>query len=157
MVPMMLTFAEIRRIVPYCAEEVRRQHDTYAHVAHMVNAWLDALEHKSHGDDLSLGMVERWGMLVDPDDNPTGFRGADVFIGDRMGTRVPDLANALERWMGFLPDMTPLEAYKKFEIIHPFMDGNGRTGKIILNYLWGTLLDPIFPPKNLFGYAIENP
>jgi hypothetical protein len=152
-----LSFDRIVRIVAYCAEEVRRQHDTHLHVAYMVNAWLDALEHQEHKDALSLGMVERWGILVDPNDNPTGFRGADVYIAGRMGTRVPELADALERWINFVPDMTPLEAYKEFEWIHPFIDGNGRTGKIILNYLNETLLDPIFPPDNLFGYPITNP
>jgi fido (protein-threonine AMPylation protein) len=53
--------------------------------------------------------------------------------------------------------MTALEAYKEFEFIHPFEDGNGRTGKIILNWINGTLLDPIFPPNDIFGYEISNP
>lgn len=154
---MTLTYPEISRIVRYCAEEVRRQRDTYAHVGYMANAWLDALEHQSHGDVLALGMIERWGMLVDPDDNPTGFRTGEVFIGDRLGVLVNDLSDRLERWINLVSDMTPLEAYKEFEVIHPFFDGNGRTGKIILNYLNGTMLDPIFPPSNLWGRRIENP
>jgi len=46
-------------------------------------------------------------------------------------------------------------AYYVFELIHPFSDGNGRTGKIILNYLYHTLDDPVFPP-DFFG-GIANP
>lgn len=40
--------------------------------------------------------------------------------------------------------------YKMYEEIHPFSDGNGRTGKILYNYLCGTLENPIWPP-NFFG------
>jgi len=148
---------EVRRIASYCSEEVRRQQDGPLNVGYMVDAWMDALEHQYHGDELSLGMVERWGTLVEPRDNPTGFRGANIWIGNTMGPRVDDIARLLERWIDVVPNMTPIEAYLQFEYIHPFMDGNGRTGKIILNYLNGTMLDPIFPPNDLFGYRIENP
>jgi hypothetical protein len=63
----------------------------------------------------------------------------------------------MENWIRDLDAMDPIGAYKQFEWIHPFMDGNGRTGKIILNYLNGTMLDPIFPPSDLWGERIENP
>jgi fido (protein-threonine AMPylation protein) len=43
-------------------------------------------------------------------------------------------------------------AYREFQTIHPFRDGNGRTGKILYNYLRGTLADPVMPP-NFFNCA----
>ena len=36
------------------------------------------------------------------------------------------LAEVLERWAYF---------HAKFENIHPFADGNGRTGRLVMNYL----------------------
>lgn len=42
--------------------------------------------------------------------------------------------------------------YKEFEDIHPFVDGNGRTGKILYNWLNGTLKVPTIP-FNWWGIA----
>jgi fido (protein-threonine AMPylation protein) len=61
----------------------------------------------------------------------------------------------MKKWEENLPNMTPEQAYYEFEIIHPFRDGNGRTGKIIYNWLMGTLRAPVFPP-DMFG-GISNP
>jgi len=49
-------------------------------------------------------------------------------------------------------DGTPAEAYREFQEIHPFRDGNGRVGKIVFNLLNGTLHDPQMPP-NFFNCA----
>lgn len=40
--------------------------------------------------------------------------------------------------------------YFEYEQIHPFSDGNGRTGKILYNYLLDSMDDPVLPP-NFFG------
>lgn len=44
--------------------------------------------------------------------------------------------------------------YFEYENIHPFVDGNGRSGKILYNYLLGRLDDPIMPPN---FWNIGNP
>lgn len=50
--------------------------------------------------------------------------------------------------------MPAVMAYYNFERIHPFADGNGRTGKIILNWLNGTLAAPVMPPN---FFSCSNP
>ncbi len=42
--------------------------------------------------------------------------------------------------------------YREFELVHPFSDGNGRTGKVLLNYLADTLERPTMP-SDWFGCA----
>jgi hypothetical protein len=151
---------EIVRIANYCAEEVKRQGRFTPQVGNMIEAWMDALNHQYHGDSLSLGMIRNWGCLIEPTQN-RGFRTGDVYISD-FGVAIrktsPErILSRFERFFDNLEDMEALDAYREFEEIHPFWDGNGRTGKIILNWLNGTLLDPIFPPEDFWGRRITNP
>lgn len=56
----------------------------------------------------------------------------------------------MERFVARLGALSPAMAYKEFEEIHPFSDGNGRVGKILFNWLLGMLHEPAMPP-NFFG------
>lgn len=140
----------------YCAEEVRRQGRGIVQTGFMLAAWDDALARWIGGYDLTLDIISRWGKIIEPEANGNEglWRGVNIWIGNTPGPRVDDLTRLLDRWMWNLPDMTPEEAYKTFEEIHPFADGNGRTGKIILNWLNHSLLHPIWPPN---FWNISNP
>ena len=63
---------------------------------------------------------------------------------------VPDALAALERWIHSDDPLPPLIkaglAHVQFETIHPFLDGNGRIGRLLIALLvehWGLLSSPL--------------
>ena len=63
---------------------------------------------------------------------------------------VPDAMSALEKWLYENDPLPPLVraglAHVQFETIHPFLDGNGRIGRLLITLLlehWGVLLSPL--------------
>jgi hypothetical protein len=73
-------------------------------------------------------------------------------VGVRVGNRIcppwneiPTLMNEWAMQLIAKKFQSNDAAYVAFEMIHPFADGNGRTGKILFNWLNGTLDEPILP------------
>jgi Fic family protein len=125
----------------------------------MIIAWMDALERYDRDEKITPEVIRRWGALIEPDKNARGFRQTPVYVGfePKMDWKLIDRAIEGLCEQINLRLINPLDAYREFELIHPFMDGNGRTGKIILNWVNNTLLDPTFPPKDFWGPVISNP
>lgn len=159
-----LSLGEFNRISRYCAEEVRRQYahvweqDVPLRVAGMITAWLDALQTQFNGEDITPEHILRWGASIEPR-NSKGFRTVPIYVGYEEKDKWQIVPQRIARLCEAIREghWSALDTYKEFEEIHPFEDGNGRTGKIILNWVNGTLLDPIFPPNNFWGRDIINP
>ena len=144
-------------VIEYVTEEVRRQgHDITCldgieRVGWMLNAWSWALSWFINGEDITIDDALKLGTMIEPGKNPHGQRGCGVRVGLRICPPPEEIQQRLERLWELQISMTPIEFYKAFEEIHPFVDGNGRVGKILLNWKNGTLLNPIFPPSDLWG------
>jgi hypothetical protein len=94
--------------------------------------------------------------MIEPTVNEHGFRKHEISVGGHAGTPfpyVPERISHLWEAIGYvepvqgrskgLTSPTADDFYLDFEGIHPFGDGNGRTGKLLHNWLLGTLNDPI--------------
>lgn len=143
-------------------EVVRQGHDPRVRsdgglrVEWMTSAWNYALRTAQHQSAPSLQDVLNMGALVEPFENKAGFRTSNIYIrGELAGTKPIDIPRAMLRLFEGVGDVEPVtgknspkgmtadEFYLEYEHIHPFGDGNGRTGKIVWNWLMGTLDDPM--------------
>jgi Fic/DOC family len=149
-------------VVEYVTEEVRRQgHNIYdldgiERVGWMLNAWGYALEHAAHSRP-DMHCVISIGRMVERVKNAGGLRRCGVRVGTRTCPPHKEVHGMLNSLFLRRDELTPMQFYKEFELIHPFVDGNGRTGKVLLNWLNGTLCDPVFPPNDFWGEWIDNP
>jgi len=129
--------------------------DDVEEVSHYVAALNHALKRIHDGFPLSLRLIrETHGILLSGGRGrhkaPGEFRRTQNWIGgSRPGNarfvpppqdRVPELMGQLERFLHDDPIKTPLLikaalAHVQFETIHPFLDGNGRAGRLLITLL----------------------
>ena len=129
----------------------------------MINAWEYALmQVQNNGQDQpTIADVLAIGARVEQIKNVGGIRHCNVYVGSHACPAPHQLNRLLVELFEALRDDQyegdPIAFYKAFEEVHCFEDGNGRTGKVLLNWVNGSLLRPIFPPNNLWGRPIRNP
>lgn len=67
------------------------------------------------------------------------YRTIDVTVGGRRGTSPDDIHNEMEEFFSEFTGMSAWRAHAEYEMIHPFEDLNGRTGRIL--WAWCHLLN----------------
>lgn len=99
-------------------------------------AYLEQLTTLSHTDIMRVQKI----ITLHQDDLQPNERGyyrgmagntTNVTVGGRLAPDHSLVADLMQGWLADVPFMTPLTGHIRFESIHPFRDGNGRTGRMI--------------------------
>lgn len=87
----------------------------------------------------------------------TGYKKVDIIVNDKSTTPVGEVRTEMSRLLNWLADnknngrhplQVAVDFHQRFERVHPFEDGNGRIGRLLLNWI---LLRYGYPPM-LFLY-----
>lgn len=156
-------------IVAYCAEECWRQghrgDDHPTRTVWMLKAWNYAQlgyadlseKHRVDNRRITLDDIITIGKLVEPHKNARGLRKVNVTVGGHRTPQHENVKTLIDELLAHQDFFSPLAFYREFNLVHPFVDGNGRTGKVLLNWRNRTLHQPIFPPHDFWGRSILNP
>ncbi len=123
--------------IKWFAENARRQRSGPMSVWRMADAheWFCSDERwaTQPSEIIILGVAVR----VDPGYNHGGYRHENVRIGQYVAPDWQEVPRLVEQLVREGIDLSPDDWYREFEEIHPFRDGNGRTGAILWNgALW---------------------
>lgn len=129
----------------HTAEEVA---ETLGHA----QAWRRVEEDVAAGNPMRAALVIELHDMVKPYHSQRGdWRKQQVYIRGAQHTPPPawEVARYMDEWVRFVnkaggdPVEKAATAHAGFEVVHPFLDGNGRTGRLLLNWM---LLKAGYPP-----------
>lgn len=116
-------------VADYIREEVQRQGHNLAvqsdggnRVRWMTNAWKWAqlqVRQRGLGCKPNIDDAEHIGTMIEPGRNIIGFRVSGVRVGLRVCPDPADVVRLLSHLFSAVDELSPLEWYKQFELIHP--------------------------------------
>lgn len=155
----------------------RVEEDGGRRIRQMRAAW-DYAKQNAHRQP-TLEDIQQIASLIEPENNQPGkFRGVNVIVGNHVPPHFQDVPREMEMLSGTVSAVkphdptcgggesrtdyyrtsgyghshaTPDDFYVAFQDIHPFSDGNGRTGKVIYNWLNQSLDNPVLMPDYFGG------
>ncbi len=134
-------------VIAWAAKECARQHSDEVSVLWMVRGWNLAMERFRAGCDPTELDILALGAIVEPRHNIKGYRQVGVRVGSDVKLDWRKVPRAMINLRHAMATLSPDEWFREYEDIHPFRDGNGRTGSILYNWLNGTLGEPWEPPE----------
>ncbi len=147
----MFSVEEIKHISKWAAQECSWQISGELSVSQLVDAVLEAREWEL---PITPTHIIRLGTVIAPAWNHDRFRLTGVVVGSYVAPGYREVPRLIDNLIEVQEQLSPTEFFKEFEEIHPFRDGNGRTGAILWNWLEGNLEGSLtklqFPP-NLFA------
>lgn len=140
-----LTQRRAARVVGWCARECTRQRSGEDSVSWMFDGWVYAHRHRNHTP--ILRDVLALGRIVEPRHNMGGLRTVGVRVGWDVKLAPELVSAALDQLITAWGELDPVEWFRRYEEVHPFRDGNGRTGAILMMWHAGHLDDPFDAPN----------
>ncbi len=141
-----MTNQEIERLVAWAAQECEWQMTGPLQVGYLIDAYFTL----SFLETINEFTIRRLGHQIEPEKNSLDhFREEAVFVGYYKTAPWQELPRLIDQLLTNMGKLSPTEFFKEFEEIHPFIDGNGRTGTLLYNFLNRSYApnDLMFPPN----------